>query len=54
MMNDRKILYHVRPDVSDYIQVCSRLLRASSDSSLTLHERELIVLYTRKLIEKFL
>jgi hypothetical protein len=53
-MKDMKVLHYVRVDVSDYVQACKRLLRTSSEPALTPHEREIILLYARKLIEKVL
>ena len=53
-MSDMKVLQYMRPDVSDYVQACKRLLNASGELALTAHEREIILLYARKLIEKVL
>jgi hypothetical protein len=53
-MNEKKVLYYLRSDVSDYLRVCDVLLKKSPEAPLTSLEREVILLYTRKLIEAFL
>ncbi|MCC2643295.1 MAG: hypothetical protein K0S45_3708 [Nitrospira sp.] len=53
-MNEAKIYYHVRPSLYAYIKLCNRLLDHSEHVPLTLQEREVLLLYTRKLIERFL
>ena len=53
-MNEARIVYCFRPDVAEYIRACECLLTKSCEVSLSPHEREVILLYTRKLIEAFL
>jgi hypothetical protein len=53
-MNEKKVLYYLRSEVSDYLRVCDVLLKKSPQAPLTSLEREVILLYTRKLIEAFL
>jgi hypothetical protein len=53
-MSEKKVLYCLRSDVSDYLRVCEVLLKKSPETPLTSLEREVILLYTRKLVEAFL
>jgi hypothetical protein len=53
-MTEAKIYYRVRPSVFAYIKLCSRLLDHADHTPLTSQEREMILLYTRKLVERFL
>ena len=52
-MSETWIYYRARPSVYAYIKLCTRLLDHSHHVPLTAQERELILLYTRKLIEQF-
>jgi hypothetical protein len=53
-MSDTNIYYRVRPTVYAYIKLCTRLLNHADHVPLTTQEREMILLYTRKLVERFL
>lgn len=53
-MNDTNIHSCFRLDVAAYMKACDRLLRGTSDVPLSPHEKEMILLYTRKMIEAFL
>lgn len=53
-MTDTKIYYRVRPSVFAYVKLCTRLLNHTAHVPLTGQEREMILLYTRKLVERFL
>ena len=53
-MREKKVLYCLRSDVSDYLRICEALLKKSPEAPLTSLEREVILLYTRKLVEAFL
>lgn len=54
VMRIATIYARLRPSVFAYIKLCERLLNHSPDVPLTPHERELILLHTRKVIERFL
>jgi hypothetical protein len=53
-MSDAKVYYRVRPSVYAFTKLCTRLLEHSEHVPLTPQERETILLYTRKLVERFL
>lgn len=53
-MSETKIYYRARPSVYAFTKLCIRLLDHAYHVPLTAQERELILLYTRKLIERFL
>lgn len=53
-MSDVTLYYRVRPSVFAFVKLCTRLLNHTEHVPLSEQERELILLYTRKLIERFL
>jgi hypothetical protein len=53
-MSETKLLYCVRPDVTEYLRACEALLKKSRETPLTPLEQEVVLLYTRKLVEAFL
>ena len=53
-MSEAQIHYCFRPDVLAYMRACEHLLKKSRETPLTPHEQEVIILYTRKVVEAFL
>ena len=53
-MSDAKLYFRVRPSVYAFVKLCARLLDHSEHVPLSSQEREMILLYTRKLVERFL
>ena len=53
-MSETKVLYYLRSDVGEYLQACEALLKKSQETPLTPLEQEVVLLYTRKLVEAFL
>ena len=53
-MSEKKVLYYLRSDVAEYLRVCEALLKKSREVPLTSLEQEVVLLYTRKLVEAFL
>jgi hypothetical protein len=53
-MEKTEICYCCRSDVAGYLKACNRLLNRTGEAPLSPHERQLVLLYTRKLIEAFL
>ena len=53
-MSDAKLYFRVRPSVYAFVKLCARLLGHSEHVPLSSQEREMILLYTRKLVERFL
>ena len=49
-MSEKKVLYYLRSDVAEYL----RVLKKSREVPLTPLEQEVVLLYTRKLVEAFL
>jgi hypothetical protein len=49
-MSEAEIIHCVKRDVAAYLRACEHLLRAR-EVPLTAHEREMILLYTRRVIE---
>ena len=53
-MDETTIYYRVRPSVYAFIKLCTRILNQAEHVPLTSQEREMVLLQTRKLIERFL
>ena len=53
-MSEATLYYRVRPSVYAFVKLCTRLLAHTEHVPLTAQERETILLYTRKLVERFL
>ena len=53
-MSEAQLYYRVRPSVYAFVKLCTRLLEHTEHVPLTPQERETILLYTRKLVERFL
>lgn len=49
-MSEAEIVHCVKRDVAAYMRACEHLLQAR-EAPLTAHEREMILLYTRRVIE---
>jgi hypothetical protein len=50
-MREAEIVHCVKRDVAAYMRACEHLLAQEREPPLTAHEREIILLYTRKVIE---
>jgi hypothetical protein len=53
-MSEAEIIHCVKRDVAAYLRACEHLLAQARALPLTAHERQIILLYTRKVIEAFL
>jgi hypothetical protein len=53
-MSEKKVLYYLRPDVAEYLRACEAILKRSRETPLTTLEQEVVLLYTRKIVEAFL
>ena len=53
-MSGVQLHYRVRPSVYAFVKLCTRLLDHTEHVPLTEQEREIILLNTRKLVERFL
>ncbi|MGZ8382573.1 MAG: hypothetical protein ACXWWE_01020 [Nitrospira sp.] len=52
--SETKLYYRVRPSVYAFTKLCTILLEQTEHLPLTPQERETALLYTRKLVERFL
>ena len=53
-MSEAKLYCQIRPSVHAFVKLCTGLLDHTEHVPLTEQEREMILLYTRKLVERFL